>query len=188
MVSTLNPGGFIRQTGDIRQLLFYKKSVILYDITYYFCSHYLNGAKDRTVDQMLQAARSGKQNIVEGLNDGSTSTEMAIKLLNVARSSLAELQEDYQDYLRTRGLIQWNEGHPRFEKMREYCYQHHNLEDYQAFFDRWDEETFSNIALTLIHQADKGMTTYLAKMEQDFLTHGGIREAMSTVRKKKRGY
>ena len=188
MGSTLNPGGFIRHPGNIRQLLFYKKTVILYDLTYRFCSRFLAGGKDRTVDQMIQAARSGKQNIVEGLSDGSTSTEMAIKLLNVARSSLAELQEDFQDYLRTRGLKQWDEGHPRFEKMREYCYQHHELEDYEPFFERWDEETFSNTALTLIHQADKGMTTYLAKMEQDFLDHGGIREAMTAARKTNRGY
>ena len=188
MGSTLNPDGFIHHSGNIRELLFYKKSVILYDLTYHFCSRFLTGSKDRTVDQMIQAARSGKQNIVEGLSDGSTSTEMAIKLLNVARGSLAELQEDFQDYLRTRGLKQWKKEHPRYEKMQEYCYQHHELEDYQVFFDRWDEETLSNTALTLIHQADKGMTTYLAKMERDFLNHGGIREAMTVARKKSKRY
>ena len=85
-------------------LFFYKKTVVLYQLTVVFCKRFLPKYGDRTVDQMVQAARSGKQNIVEGLADGVTSTEMTIKLLNVARASLAELREDYLDYLRARAF------------------------------------------------------------------------------------
>ena len=93
-------------------LFFYKKTVVLYQLTVVFCKRFLPKYGDRTVDQMVQAARSGKQNIVEGLADGVTSTEMTIKLLNVARASLAELREDYLDYLRAHALSPWAAKHP----------------------------------------------------------------------------
>lgn len=103
MPSSLNPEGFLKPITDYKQLLFYKKTVILYDMTFFFVNRYLERG-DRTIDQMVQAARSGKQNIVEGLEDGMASKEMAIKLLNVARGSLKELQEDYEDQLRVHSL------------------------------------------------------------------------------------
>ena len=82
-----------------QDLFFYQKSEVLYAMTYHFCKRFLPEHGDRTVDQMVQAARSGKQNIIEGLADGMTSTEMQLKLLNVARSSLKELRADYEDYV-----------------------------------------------------------------------------------------
>ena len=94
-------------------LWFYQKTVSLYQLTYTFCRRFLPRYGDRTVDQMVQAARSGKQNIVEGLADGVTSTEMEIKLLNVARASVKELREDYIDYLLSRGKKRWLQGHLR---------------------------------------------------------------------------
>ena len=137
MPTTLNPGGFLKLPTDYKSLLFYKKTVVLYDMTTYFVSHYLERG-DRTIDQMVQAARSGKQNIAEGLEDGMTSTEMAIKLLNVARSSLKELLEDYEDQLRSHQLTLWTAEHPRAEALKQYCYAHHESADYTPYFDRWN--------------------------------------------------
>lgn len=188
MPTTLNLNGFLRLPGDYTKLIFYKKTVVLYDMTFRFCERFLLEYGDRTVDQMVQAARSGKQNIAEGMEDGMTSAELQIKLLNVARASLKELREDYQDYLRTRGLALWDNDHARYQKMVEYCYAHHELEDYCRYFEAWDDETYCNTALTLLHQADKGLVNYLAKIEESFLKEGGIKEKMSVARRKSRGF
>lgn len=188
MPTTLNPNGFLRMPGDYTKLIFYKKTAILYDMTFRFSERFLPEYGDRTVDQMIQAARSGKQNIAEGMEDGMTSAELQIKLLNVARASLKELREDYQDYLRTRGLALWDEDHTRYKKMVSYCYDHQELEDYNRYFEIWDDETYCNTALTLLHQADKGLVNYLAKVEQSFLEEGGIKEKMSAARRKSRGF
>ena len=112
------------------ELFFYQKSDALYQLTFAFCKRFLPQYGDRTVDQMVQAARSGKQNIVEGLADGVTSTEMQLKLLNVARSSLQELQRDFADYLNTRNLHTWNVGHPRYDGMLKFCRKHNKPSDY----------------------------------------------------------
>lgn len=188
MPTTLNPNGFLRLPGDYTKLIFYKKALILYDMTYRFCERFLPEYGDRTVDQMVQAARSGKQNIAEGMEDGLTSAELQIKLLNVARASLKELREDYQDYLRTRELVLWDDNHTRYQKMVAYCYSNHELEDYNRYFEVWDDETYCNTAITLLHQADKGLVNFLAKIEEAFLKEGGIKEKMSVARRKSRGF
>ena len=185
-MKTLNENGFLHYPGDYRQLLFYKKATILYDMTYWYQDHNLYRG-DRTKDQMEQAARSGKQNVVEGKADGMTSKEMEIKLLNTARGSLLELMEDYEDQLRSRRLEQWQKGHPRYEKMVQYCYKHHDLKDYQPYYEQWTIEEFCNVALTLLHQADRGLMTYLRTVEQAFLMDGGLKEQMSAARRKIRG-
>ena len=105
-------------------LYFYKKTVVLDQLTYVFCRRFLPKYGDRTVDQMVQAARSGKQNIVEGFADGVTSTEMELKLLNVARASLKELKEDYLDYLRRHELTLWDAKHPRYDGLLKFCREH----------------------------------------------------------------
>ena len=110
----------LKRKGDYNNLIAYKKSVIIYDITFFFTQHFLQKG-DRTIDQMLQAARSGKQNIAEGNRAAATSTETEIKLTNVAKASLEELLIDYQDYLRTRNKLLWNASNPRYEKMRARC-------------------------------------------------------------------
>ena len=121
-MATLNENGFLQYPGDYRQLLFYKKETILYDMTYWYQEHYLMRG-DRTKDQMEQAARSGKQNVVEGKADGMTSKEMEIKLLNAARGSLLELMEDYQDQLRSRrlGTNTYPSGRQRTDDILEDC-------------------------------------------------------------------
>lgn len=173
--------GFLRSNGSCRNMYFYRKSVVIYDLTFYFANKYLN-KKDRTVDQMIQAARSGKQNFVEGMADGVTSFEMQIKLLNVGKSSLLELKEDYEDYLRTRNLNLWTEDFPRYAKMVEYCKVHNDLVDYQGYFEKWNDEEIANVALTLIHQTDRMLQSFLLSLEKQFIEQGGIREAMYRAR------
>jgi len=163
-------------------LYFYQKTVVLYQMTVVFCRRFLPKFGDRTVDQMVQAARSGKQNIVEGFADGVTSTEMELKLLNVARASIKELKEDYLDYLKARGLVQWDAGHPRHDGLLKFCRAHNKVEDYEGFFEKWTDEEFANCANTLCHMVDKMMATHLAKVESDFTENGGIRERMTAAR------
>lgn len=115
-----SPITFLPQHGHYRNLRVYQVAEIIYDITYYFTQHYLVKG-DRTMDQMVQAARSGKQNISEGNRAAATSSETEIKLTNVAKASLEELLNDYEDYLRVRNLPRWDAQHPRYEKMRQYA-------------------------------------------------------------------
>lgn len=165
-----------------KELWFYQKTEVLYHMTYVFTNRFLPEYGDRTVDQMVQAARSGKQNIVEGTADGVTSSEMELKLLNVARSSIQELREDYADDIIKKGLSLWTQNHPRFDGMLKYCRKHNRLDDYAKYFYRWNEEEFCNIAITLCRMVDKMMMTYQKKKEQEFITQGGIRERMTAAR------
>ena len=172
----------LRKQTNWNNLWFYQKTVVLYQLTYVFTRRFLPAYGDRTVDQMLQAARSGKQNIVEGSADGVTSMEMELKLLNVARASIQELLEDYEDYLLAHRLVKWEAGHPRYDQMLRYCRGHNNLADYEPFFDRWTDEEAANIAITLCRMVDKMMMTYQQNKEQEFVTEGGIRERMTAAR------
>ena len=131
---------------------------------------------------MIQAARSGKQNIVEGFADGVTSTEMEIKLLNVARASIKELKEDYEDFLRSRGLAQWKPGHPRYDGLLKFCRARNDVSDYEPFFETWSAEEFANCATSLCHMVDRMMSTHLANKANDFTENGGLRERMTAVR------
>lgn len=172
----------LRQQTNWKELWFFQKAAVLYQLTFAFTRRFLPLYGDRTVDQMVQAARSGKQNIVEGSADGVTSMEMELKLLNVASSSIQELQEDYEDYLLSHQLTKWTQGHPRFESMLTYCREHNNLADYEPFFERWTDEETANIAITLCRMVDKMMMTYQKKKEEEFVTQGGIRERMTAAR------
>ena len=166
----------------VRNLYFYQKTEVAYVLTFHFVKRFLPAKGDRTVDQMLQAARSGKQNIIEGLADGITSTEMQLKLLNIARSSLKELRADYEDYLQTRHLTVWNTQHPRYDEMLQFCRNHNLVADYEPFFSKWNDEELCNIALTLLHMTDKMMKTYLTALDKQFVTQGGIKERMYAAR------
>lgn len=163
-------------------LYFYQKTVVLYQMTVVFCRRFLPKYGDRTVDQMVQAARSGKQNIVEGFADGVTSTEMELKLLNVARASIKELKEDYIDYLRSHGLALWDVKHPRYDGLLKFCRSHNTLEDYEPHFDRWSDEEMANCANSLCHMVDKMLSSHLAAKAEDFKENGGIKERMTAVR------
>ena len=163
-------------------LYYYRKSLVLYQMTVVFCRRFLPKYGDRTVDQMVQAARSGKQNIVEGLADGVTSTEMELKLLNVARASIKELKEDYLDYIAAHSLVRWATGHPRYNSLLAFCRAHNDLSDYEPYFTKWSDEELSNCAVTLCHMVDRMMSTTLAKKQKDFVENGGIRERMTAAR------
>ena len=171
----------LRRQANWEDLYFYQKSNVLYQLTYVFTKRFLTRG-DRTIDQMVQAARSGKQNIVEGSADGVTSTEMELKLLNVARSSIKELKEDYEDYIVSRHLERWKPNNARYDGMLKYCRHHNRIEDYQDYFEKWTDEEMSNIALTLCHMVDKMMTTYQKQLEETFIKEGGIKERMTAAR------
>jgi four helix bundle suffix protein len=171
----------LRRQANWEGLFFYQKSNVLYQLTFVFTKRFLTRG-DRTIDQMVQAARSGKQNIVEGSADGVTSMEMELKLLNVARSSIKELKEDYEDYITSRHLQRWELGHERYDGMLKFCRKHNHIEDYQDFFEKWTDEEMANIALTLCHMVDRMMTTYQKQQEETFVKEGGIKERMTAAR------
>ena len=137
---------FLRKQKEWTRNWFFQKSEVLYRLSYYFTEKYMNRYKDRTVDQMVQAARSGQQNIIEGKTDGVTSFETEIKLLGIARGSIQELQKDYDDYLNTRHLVRWNTHHPRYDSMLKFCRSHNRVQDYEPLFVQYDEEALCNMA------------------------------------------
>ena len=171
-----------RQVPKWQDLWFYQKSEVLYQMTYVFCERFLPQYGDRTVDQMVQAARSGKQNIVEGSEDGKTSTEMELKLLNVARSSIGELRQDYVDFLKSRKLRQWTPDDERFQPMQDFTKSHNLLSDYEQYFTQWSAEEMANVGLTLCFQVDTMMNKYMESLEKTFVTQGGIKERMHAAR------
>lgn len=176
------PKGFLDWKQNVEKMYFYQKSKVIYDMTFHFTRRYLDKYKDRTVDQMVQAARCGKQNFVEGFVDGLMSNEIKLKLITIGRGSLHELKEDYEDYLRTRNLPIWDESHPRYAQMREYCKYRNKIEDYEPYYNRWNDEEIANICLTLFHMTDYLVFGYLRKLEQDFVQNGGIKETMFRIR------
>jgi four helix bundle protein len=121
----------IPRRGNYKKLLSYQKTEVIYEMTYYFCERFLQRG-DRTIDQMVQAARSGKQNIIEGCAASATSQKTEIKLVNVAKASLQELLEDYRDYLRTRGLKQWEEQSVEWQAMRELGKKHNDADSQRS--------------------------------------------------------
>lgn len=159
----------------------------MYDVTFYFAHHYLEKS-DRTIDQMVQAARSGKQNIAEGAAAGNTSKETEIKLTNVAKASLQELLVDYEDFLRVRGLKQWQPDDARLAQTKRACTAHNDSEYYRKAMPERSAETIANIAITLIHQTDWLLNKLIEKLEIQFVENGGVKEQMTKARKEYRGY
>jgi four helix bundle protein len=146
--------GLLPRTGNYRDLFAYQKAEVIYDITFRFCQRFLSRG-NRTIDQMIQAARSGKQNIAEGSRASRTSTETEIKLTNVARASLEELLADYEDFLRVRDLKQW----PKDSEQSRYARKVGSapgttFEAYRDFVETRPAETVVNIAICVIHQAN----------------------------------
>ena len=164
------------------ELRFYQRSDVLYQLTQIFCQRYLPQYGDRTVDQMVQAARSTKQNIVEGSTDGRTSTETELKLLGIARGSNQELLEDYQDYLKRKGLSEWYGKNGRFDRLHRFCKEHSLWDDYLPLMKKMNDEELANMAVCLCHQVDKALASYLERKDREFTTEGGIRERMTAAR------
>ena len=178
---------FLDQRGDYHSLIAFKKAECIYDITYHFAHRFLK-IGDRTIDQMVQAARSGKQNLAEGYIDGVTSMEMMIKLINVNRASLHELCLDYEDYLRVRNLQQWSYDDPRCRQTRAFCRTHLDSAVYREQIPSRSDETIANIAITLIHQEDVLLKGYIEWLKRKFLANGGFKEQMYRARTQYRGY
>lgn len=176
----------IRHNGNYRKLLSYQKAEVIYEMTYYFCHHFLQRG-DRTIDQMIQAARSGKQNIIEGCAASSTSAKTEIKLVNVAKASLQELLEDYIDYLRTRGFRQWEENSPEWIAMRRLGREHNDSSFFMRLCETRPAVTIANMAIILIYQADYLLFKQLERLESMFIENGGFSEKMMKARKKRRG-
>ncbi|MBQ7721791.1 MAG: four helix bundle suffix domain-containing protein [Kiritimatiellae bacterium] len=171
----------IANSGNFKNLLTYRKAEAIYDLTFWFCERYIAHG-DRTKDQMVQAARSGKQNIAEGSAASATSSETEIHLTNVAKASLKELLADYEDWLRVRDHRQWEAGSKELEAMRRLGRAHND----GAFFVKMAEtrppETVANMAIVLIKQEDYLLARQLAALEKAFKEKGGIRERMHTAR------
>lgn len=168
--------------GNYRALLSFRKSEIIYDLTVQFCRKNFS-PRDRTVDQMVQAARSGKQNIAEGCMASGTSKETEIKLVNVARASLEELLQDYHDFLRTRDQPVWQKNSNEALYVRKLGRSaDESYETYREFIETRSAAVVANIAICLIHQANYLLDRQLASLEKQFLEQGGIRERMTKAR------
>lgn len=176
---------FLRQRGNYKNLIVYQKAECIYDITYYFIHKYIS-VGDRTADQMLQAARSGKQNIVEGLSASTTSRETEMRLINVAKSSFKELLEDYEDYLRVRELELWPIDSEKAEQARKICKEQNSSAYYREAVKIRSAETIANIALVMLHQEDYLLKCLFEKLKRDFMGNGGIKEEISQIRRELR--
>ena len=168
--------------GDYHTLKSFQKAEVVYDISFRFAELFL-AKGDRTRDQMVQAARSGKKNILEGSKAGTTSKEMEIKLTNVARASLEELLDDYEDYLRARDFPQWDKNSREALYVRRLGRQiPQTYELYREFVETRPGHVVANIALCLVHQANYLIDRQLKRLERDFLEQGGLRERMTRLR------
>ena len=176
----------IRQNNDLyRNLTAYRKAVVIYDLTYHFCERFI-AIGDRTKDQMIQAARSGKQNIVEGKAASLTSPETQIRLLGVARASFQELLEDFTDYLRTRKLKIWNTSSKEVEVMRELGLSHSDSSFFVDLAEKRDDEVIANMAIVLLHQEDVLLRKHIEKQITHFIDNGGFLESLTKARVNKK--
>ncbi len=174
--------GFIPPHGNYQELLSYQKAEVVYDLTFRFCQRFLSRG-DRTIDQMVQAARSGKQNIAEGSKASGTSKETELKLTNVARASLEELLIDFHDFLRVRDLKLWDKDSKEAQFVRRLGNKSHpTYESYREFCETRPAEIVANIAICLIHQANYLLDQQIRRLEKDFVQEGGMRERMTKAR------
>ncbi len=176
------PENFIPPHGGYEDLLSFQKARIVFDGTVRFCGRFLD-RRDRTVGQMVQAARSGKQNILEGSQASGTSKEAEIKLVNVARASLEELLEDYRDFLRVRELRLWEKNSREARYVRRLgSRSNRSYESYRTYIETRPPEVVANILICLIHQANYLLDQQLRQLEKAFLAEGGLRERMTRAR------
>ena len=174
--------GFIPPHGGYEQLHSFQKARIVYDGTVRFCDRFID-KKSRTHDQMVQAARSGKQNILEGSQASGTSKETEIKLTNVARASLEELLEDYRDFLRVRDIQEWPREHSHTRRLRELNRQPNaSYDTFKKGIEHPDPAICANVIVGLIKVTNYLLDQQLKRLEQDFLKEGGLRERMTRAR------
>ena len=175
------PQNFIPPHGGYEDLLSFQKARIVYDGTVRFCERFLP-KRDRTVSQMVQAARSGKQNILEGSQASGTSKEAEIKLINVARASLEELLEDYRDFLRVRKLTLWDKESLEARFVRRLgARENTSYDSYGTYIETRPAHVVANILICLIHQTNYLLDQQLRQLEKAFLEEGGLREDRKSV-------
>ncbi|GMQ80548.1 MAG: hypothetical protein BMS9Abin04_555 [Planctomycetia bacterium] len=168
--------------GGYQRLLSYQKAEIVFDGTVHFCARYLR-KRDRTYDQMVQAARSGKQNIIEGSQASGTSKEMELKLTNVARASQEELLSDYCDFLRVRGLQEWSKEHPCTRRLRDLNRQPGaNYETFKPGIEHPDPAIAANVMIGLVKLTNYLLDRQIEHLEKAFMEQGGLRERMTRIR------
>lgn len=168
--------------GGYRELKSYQMAEIVYDATIVFCNRFID-RRSRTHDQMVQAARSGKQNIAEGSMASGTSKKFELKLVGVARASLEELLLDYEDFLRQKGLLLWGKEHEQAQKIRALAHEkNRSYTTYMTYFEASSPETAANTAICLIHQTNYLLDQQLRVLEKEFLEEGGFTERLYRVR------
>jgi four helix bundle suffix protein len=174
--------GILPPHGSYEDLLSFQKARIVYDGTVRFCERFVD-KRSRTHDQMLQAARSGKQNILEGSQASGTSKETELKLTNVARASLEELLEDYRDFLRINGhSLRDKDSKEALYVRRLGGKPNASYESYRSYVETRPANVVANILICLIHQTNYLLDRQLRRLEQDFLREGGLRERMTRAR------
>ena len=174
--------GFIPPHGGYKNLLSFQKARIVYDGTVFFCEHHIDRFS-RTRDQMIQAARSGKQNILEGSKASGTSKKTELKLTNVARASLEELLEDYRDFLRVRKVVEWSRDHLLTQRLRQLNRQRNACyETFRLGIENPDPGIAANVMIGLIKLTNFLLDRQIQRLEQDFLKDGGLSERMAHAR------
>jgi four helix bundle suffix protein len=189
----------LRPSGGYRKLRSFQAATVIYDGTVSFCDRFVD-KRSRTHDQMVQAARSGRQNIAEGSRAAATSSQTELRLVNVARASLDELLLDYEDYLRQHGLPQWSKDDPHAQAVREVGRRHHDSTDrtdptdrsvpsdeavqspYVAWLNHKDPAVVANAIICLIHQANYLLDQQIAALERQFINEGGYSERLAAAR------
>ena len=181
MSKTGSGPGFIGHHGGYRNLKSYQTAEIIYDATVVFSERYIE-RYSRTRDQMVQAARSGKQNIAEGSMASGTSKKIELKLVGIARASLEELLLDYQDFLRQKGLALWPKDSPEALAIRKLAYaEDRSCGTYGTYLEA-GAEVAANTMICLIHQANYLLDRQLRQLEQQFLEEGGFTEKLYKAR------
>jgi len=176
------PDEIITPHGGYRELKSYQSSEIIHDATVVFCDRFIDRFS-RTRDQMVQAARSGKQNIAEGSMASGTSKKTELKLVGVARASLEELLVDYGDFLRQHHLRLWGKDHPMAQEVRELAYRSdRSYTTYRTYVESPSPEIAANTVICLIHQANYLLDRQLRQLEQAFLEEGGFTERLYRAR------
>jgi four helix bundle suffix protein len=174
--------GFIPPHGGYQKLLAYQKALVIYDATLHFCDRFID-RRSRTHDQMVQAARSGKQNILEGSEASGTSKETEIKLTGVAKASFKELLEDYRDFMRNRRIEEWPPAHPYAQRLRRLNRTPGaSYETFKKGVEHPDPAICANVIAGLIKVTTYLLDRQLRHLEQEFLKSGGLRERMTRSR------
>jgi four helix bundle suffix protein len=175
----------LRPSGGYRGLRSFQTTTIIYDATVMFCERFID-MRSRTRDQMVQAARSGRQNIAEGSRASATSSKTELRLVNVARASLDELLLDYEDFLRQRGHIQWAKDSDEALKVRQVARYLDGQADQYALYRHWlandDPAVAANAIICIIHQANYLLDRQIQALERQFIKRGGYSEQLATAR------